>query len=344
MAQTTVQHSETIRFGSAKFEMGATVGTLVDVGAIRSGVFEYTFDKIQVKSDNAGVIKEGVINERAALGGDLMEVNLANLAQFYSGVLTGATVAGAPTAVTNEAHTLTGTDWERLTYPNGDGTEVTAITVTNAAGTVTYVRDCDYLIGVDPSGYTVICRAYPTAIVTAAADIDAANGDSSYNDASSNFATVLAPGDHIYVSGFVAPADNGVKTVVSATNAKIVVAEAVTTEAAGASVTITRGAIQTGDTPLVDYTYTPSASKTLKGGGLVTFTAQVCRFTNTNSAGKKFEITVFSSTPDGGITMNFPADDAEDPMLCPVKMVGTCDTTLTAGEQLFQIVDEQHTT
>ena len=56
MAQTSVQVENAIRFGSAKFEMGATVGALVDIGAIRNGVWEYRFDKVTVKSDNAGTI------------------------------------------------------------------------------------------------------------------------------------------------------------------------------------------------------------------------------------------------------------------------------------------------
>jgi hypothetical protein len=29
-------------------------------------------------------------------------------------------------------------------------------------------------------------------------------------------------------------------------------------------------------------------------------------------------------------------------MLCPVSMIAENDTTLTAGEQLFEIYDEQH--
>ena len=344
MSQTTVQHTETIRFGSAKFEMGATAGTLVDVGAIRNGAFEYTFDKIEVKSDNAGVIKEGVINERAALGGDLMEINATNLGSFYTGVLTAGTSAGAPVLVTNEDVTLTGTTEAALAHKNGDGTEVASISVKDQSNTTTYVRDCDYVVNVASNGNTELTRAYPAAIVTAQMDISADNADSSFNDASSDFATILAPGDHIYVTGFTAPADNGTFTVVSATDAKIVVSETITTEGAAASITIVRGGITSGQVVHANYTYTPSTGKTLKGGGLTQFTARVCRFTNTNAAGKTFVITVYNSTPDGGITINFPADDAEDPAVCPIKMVGTCDTTLAAGGQLFEVVDSQHTT
>ncbi len=343
MSQTSVQHAETIRFGSAKFEMGANVGALVNVGAIRNGAFEYTFDKVEVKSDNAGVIKQAVTNERASLSGDLMEINFTNLGSFYSGVLTAGTTVGAPVAVTDEVHVLTGTTDTNLTYQMGAGTEVGSIVVKNAAGTTTYVRDCDYVVSLNPAGQTAIARAYPTAIVTAAADI-VPNVAGTYTDGSANFATVLAPGDHIYITGCGIAANNGVKTVVTATNAVITVVEAVQTELASASTTITRGGIQSGDTTLTSYSYTPSTGKTLKGGGLLTFTARACRFTNTNAAGATFVITVFSATPDSGITIDFPADDAEDPAVCPIKMVGVCDTTLVAGAQLFEIIDSQHTT
>jgi hypothetical protein len=135
-----------------------------------------------------------------------------------------------------------------------------------------------------------------------------------------------------------------VKTVTAVTTTLITVSEVLVNEAEGDTVTITRGGIQSGDTTLTDYSYTPSTGKTLKGGGLTTFTSRYCRFTNTNDAGLTLVLDIFSATPDSGITINFPADDAEDPALCPIKMVGKCDTTLTAGEQLFVITDSQHTT
>jgi hypothetical protein len=200
VAQTIVQHLETIRFGSAKFEMGANAGALVNVGAIRSGVFEYTFDKISTKSDNAGVIRESAASEQAAFSADLMEVNFTNLGSFYAGVLTAASVAGAPVAITDEVHVLTGTTETALTYKMGAGTEVGSIVVTNAAGTTTLVRDCDYAIGLNASGQTTISRAYPAAICTTLVDITVSAGGKTYITAAGTFAA-LAIGDHIIVSG-----------------------------------------------------------------------------------------------------------------------------------------------
>uniref|UniRef100_A0A6M3M4R0 Uncharacterized protein n=1 Tax=viral metagenome TaxID=1070528 RepID=A0A6M3M4R0_9ZZZZ len=342
MAQTTVQESTTIRFGSAKWEMGADVGSLVNVGAIRNAAWEYRFDKTTVKSDNAGTIREAVRNEECGISGDIMEVNLSVLGSFYTGVLSYDTVAAAPVAVTDEAQTLTGTVENILTHKNGDDTEVTAITVTNAAGTTTWVRDCDYVINVNANGYTTIARAYPTVIEGGSALI-AVTGTDSYFLSAGAWDAQPAVGDHIYVTGFTDPANNGVKTVTDvSTPNTITVAELLVNEIEGDTITITRGGIQSAEVVEVDYTYTPLASRTLKGGGLVTFTARVCRFTNTDADGKVFQITIFSATPEGGITMNFPADDAEDPMLVPISMTGVPDTSLTAGEQLFEIYDEQH--
>ena len=340
MAQTTVQVASAIRFGSAKFELGDTVGALVDIGAIRGGVFEYAFDKVTVESDNAGIISQGIRNETASLAGDMMEINTARLGEFYDGVLTYAVVAGVPTAVTDESQTLTGTVLNALTYKNGDDSEVTAIVVTDALATNTLIRDCDYLISVLANGDTAINRAYPAVIVAAAADITP-NVAGTYTSGASGFDLNLSPGDHVIISGCTTAANDGVKTIVTATDAVLTVSEAVVTEAPAASVTVTKGGIASGDAVLVDYSYTPNASKTLKGGGKTTFTAKVARFTNTDEDGKIFRITILEASPESGITIAFQSDDADDPAVNPIRMTGVPDTSLTAGEQLFEIYDEQ---
>jgi hypothetical protein len=168
-----------------------------------------------------------------------------------------------------------------------------------------------------------------------------------YTTAAGTIPNGLSIGDHIYVSGANKVGNNGVKTITAVTPGvagSFTVAEACTAEVPGDGgvFTVVRGAILTGGVVYVDYSYTPLASRTLKGGGLTEFTARVCRFTNTDSAGKIFRITVYSATPESGIVLNFPSDDAEDPMLCPISMTGVPDTSLTAGEQLFLIEDEQH--
>jgi hypothetical protein len=261
MPQTSVQEVATIRFGSGKFEVGDSIGTLVNVGAFRNGVFEETFDKISVMSDNAGEVYAGISNHKAALSCDLLEINLANLAKFQKGIATNTLTGTTPVAITDELHTLYGTTGQRLNFKNGAGTEVASIVVTE--GGAARVRNTDYIIYVDTAGYTCIART-------------------------------------------------------------------------------TTGAFADGDVAQVDYTYTPLASNLYKTGGNMQLTAQVVRFTNTNASGKMFYITVFKATSESGITIEFPADDADDVAATPIKMVGTCDTSRTAGDQLFEIYDEQY--
>lgn len=83
---TTVQQRSTIRFGSAKFEVGETIEDLVDLGAMRGVEFEESWDEIRVVSDNAGEILAGIRNHRAGIKGDLMEINLKNLALIRGGI------------------------------------------------------------------------------------------------------------------------------------------------------------------------------------------------------------------------------------------------------------------
>jgi len=339
--QTTVQEEATIRFGSAKVEMGATVGALVNVGAVRNALWKYMFDKVKVESDNAGTIVRGVRNETCQVSADHMEINLENIASYYAGILSHDTVAAAPVSITDETQVLTGTTENVLTYRNGDKTEVDSIVVTNAAGTLTLVRDCDYVINVNANGFTTIARTYPTVIEGATA-VCAVTGTDSYFLSAGSWDVQPAVGDHILVAGFTETANNGVKTVTAVTADTITVSELLVNEVEGDTITITRGGVASGDTVLVDYDYTPLASRTLKGGGLTQFTARVCRFTNTDEDGKVFRITVFSATPESGLTIDFPSDDDTDPALCPITMTGVPDTTKTAGEQLFEIYDEQH--
>src|SRR5699024_1543166 len=83
---TTVQQSNTIRFGSAKFEVGETEEELTHLVAMRGVEFEETWYELRVNSDNAGVIMVGTNNHQATIRGDLMEINLKNLALLRGGI------------------------------------------------------------------------------------------------------------------------------------------------------------------------------------------------------------------------------------------------------------------
>lgn len=259
--QTTVQDSNTIRFGSAKIEAGATVGTLVDLGAANGVVFNETWDVVKVKADNAGEVVLGIKNQKATVTFDMMESNLTNLNILRGGIDTYATVAAAPVAVTDESVTLNSVVATRLLNKNGAGTIVTGIVVTNS-GAVPYTLNTDYTVGIDSAGYTVITR-------------------------------------------------------------------------------IAGGGIADGETVLVDYTYTPNASKTLSSGGLETMTAKVLRLTNTNEAGNDYQITFYKAQSNQGIQYTMNSDDSVDPNVVNISIECTRDESRTAGDQLFEIVDEQ---
>ena len=163
--QTTVQESTAVKWGSCKVEVGATVGALVNVGAVRDVVFEETFDKVTVPTDNAGPLERGIRNHRCAISANWMEINWDNLAKVYSGVHSVTPADTTPVPITDESITLNDRGFHRFAYKNGANTEVASISADNlAASTLTYIRDCDYIVSVDPQGWTGIAAAYPTVI------------------------------------------------------------------------------------------------------------------------------------------------------------------------------------
>jgi len=342
--QTTVQESTAVKWGSCVMEVGATVGALTNVGALRDVVWEETFDKVTVPSDNAGDLERGIRNHRCAISGIWMEINWDNLAKVYAGVHSVTPADTTPVAITDEAVVLADYDFTRFAYKNGAGTEVASIAVADAATpTITYIRDCDYIVTTDPQGWTGIAAAYPTTIESASAVIAVITTDS-YELSAGSWDNQPAVGDHIYVTGFTESANNGVKTVTAVTSTKITVSETLVNEVEGDTITIVRGANLSG-TVYVDYTYTPLASRTYVGGGLTTFTPQVVRITNydASSPAKTLQCTIWEATPDAGIKIEFQSDDAEDPAGVPIRMEGRLDVTKTSGEQLFEIVDTQQT-
>lgn len=262
VTQTSVQKAGAIRFGSGKIEVGATVGTLADVGAIRNATFAREFEKVEIMSDNADRIAAGIRDHFAFIEFDMLEIDLAKLNVIMGGLDTYATVNGTPVAVVDEPITLTDTDAVRIANKNGDGTELASIVVTNKAA-VACTRNTDYVIAVDSSGFTTIAR----------------------------------------VAGSTKLTDGGIA--------------------------------------LVDYSYTPNSSVTLKSGGKTAIADKVVRITNINEAGKALAITLYKASIDEGWSYDFPADDAYEVGMVHIKMKARLDTTRTVGDQLFGISDEQ---
>ena len=166
MAQTTVQHPETIRFGSGRLEIGKSIDSLVDIGALTGVHFTHELgDKVTITSDNAGVILERAGTQTAKVEANLMEINLDTLAVYMGGVSKLETVAGSQQTVTNEEHTLKGTAFIRLDHRMGDGKAVTIDSVKKKGGSAA-VEDTDYIVALDSDGYTCIARKSGSSVIT----------------------------------------------------------------------------------------------------------------------------------------------------------------------------------
>lgn len=166
MAQTTVQHPETIRFGSGRLEIGKSLDSLVDVGALTGVHFTHDLgDKVTITSDNAGVVLERAGTQTAQVEANLMEINLDTLAIYMGGVSKLETVAGSQQQVDNEEHTLKGTTFIRLNHRMGDGNAVTIDSVKKKGGSAA-VEDTDYIVALDSDGYTCIARKSDSSVIT----------------------------------------------------------------------------------------------------------------------------------------------------------------------------------
>lgn len=165
MAQTTVQHPETIRFGSGRLEIGKSLDSLVDVGALTGVHFTHDLgDKVTITSDNAGVVLERAGTQTAQVEANLMEINLDTLAVYMGGVSKLETVAGSQQTVTNEEHTLKGTTFIRLDHRMGDGNAVTIDSIKKKGGS-SAVKDTDYIVALDSDGYTCIARKSDSSVI-----------------------------------------------------------------------------------------------------------------------------------------------------------------------------------
>lgn len=166
MAQTTVQHPETIRFGSGRLEIGKSLDSLVDVGALTGVHFTHELgDKVTITSDNAGTILERAGTQTAKVEANLMEINLDTLAVYMGGVSKLEIVKGSQQTVTNEEHTLKGITFIRLDHRMSDGNAVTIDSVKKKGGSAA-VEDTDYVVAIDSDGYTCIARKSGSSVIT----------------------------------------------------------------------------------------------------------------------------------------------------------------------------------
>lgn len=159
--QTTIQNAPAIRKGSVRVLIGNAFNSLVDVGALRNPIFKSLVENQAIKFDNVDDLKKFVLGKKAQITFDLAEINLTNMAQFDAGFMNLTTVAGSPTAVTDEAH---GTGWTvaspiKLNNKNGANTIVSSIVVKAGASTLTLNTDYKTYVGDGSNGelgYTYI--------------------------------------------------------------------------------------------------------------------------------------------------------------------------------------------
>ena len=343
--QTDIQDAKTIRIGSVKMEAGPYGGGYTNIGALVDASFVESWSDITVKSDNAGIIEEGITDHIVTVTGTWMEINVESLAIAFAGLGTADVVTTALVGVTDEAVVLTTFGLTELAYKNGAGTEVASISVDDAAAAaVTYVRDCDYVVVTKDNGYTTIARAYPTVIEgTDVTKIAVDSGGKTYTLSNDTWDKTPAIGDHITFAGFAETGNNGVKTVTASTSTVITVSETCTTEAEGATITSTMGGIADGATVYANYTYTPLVSRTYTTGGYTSKTARILRLTNTDADDLEWTMLVYKAYIGDGFNMSFPADDDRNPVPCPITFIGKIDSTRTIGDQLFSIDDAQDT-
>lgn len=136
MNQTVVKCAERILFGSGKFEISANGESWTDLGAMRGIVWNETWDKVTIKSDNAGDIKDFIKNHKATLGGNLMEVNLADLYLIRGGIDNYSTVADVSETLKSGGKTVITAIQCRVTNENesGETFRITLFKATNNKG------------------------------------------------------------------------------------------------------------------------------------------------------------------------------------------------------------------
>ena len=168
MRQTTVQESRAIRFGSGKFEVGETEQTLVNLGAMRDIQFEELWERVRVMSDNAGTVNVGIREHRAALQGNLMEINLENLNLIRGGLDEYSTTAGTET--TEDQVILQGS-WSFETFieldgQNADGSAPTINSVTGSENGALADED-DYNLAKNAAGkWGIVLHESGTSLTT----------------------------------------------------------------------------------------------------------------------------------------------------------------------------------
>ena len=165
MTQTSIQEENAIRLGSLRVLIGADASSLVDIGTIRSGVFNNLSENQEVAFDNAPSLRKFVNGNKASLACEIQEINLTNIAVMDGGLLTLDTVAG--TLVSGESQAVASGAWAyekfiALENQNGDGSKPTINSVTGGTNGALTVND-DYFVTQVGNQWGIVVRDGPNA-------------------------------------------------------------------------------------------------------------------------------------------------------------------------------------
>lgn len=131
-AQTTIQDSNKIMFGSGLFEVSEDGESWTNLGAMRNIVFTETWEEVRVLSDNAGEVKVGIKNHYANLAGDLMEIDLAKLNTIRGGIDSYSTDSGVSETLKSGGLTTITAIQARVTNTN-ESDEIFRVTIFKAS-------------------------------------------------------------------------------------------------------------------------------------------------------------------------------------------------------------------
>lgn len=90
----------------------------------------------------------------------------------------------------------------------------------------------------------------------------------------------------------------------------------------------------------INYTYTPSASRTLTAGSSsVDISTRVMKISKELDTGKWWTMTVYAAVNTSGLSFSLPRYDSDEPSVLEVTMTGQLDTTRSELDKLFSISD-----
>lgn len=135
-AQTTIQKSNTIMFGSGKFEISEDGTNWKDLGAMNNIVFTESWEDVLVDSDNAGRIKVGIKNQEATISGDILEIDLKKLATIRGGIDEYSKEIGVSETITSGGKTTIEAIQAKVTHTDEYGRifRITVYKATNSKG------------------------------------------------------------------------------------------------------------------------------------------------------------------------------------------------------------------